>query len=620
MSRILSAPPAAGQVSPRTPHPLTPPSIRPGCTGARTLADIKAKAKLAREKRAAAAAAAADTTARGAASGPGSAGGASTPSPARSLSEEFSPASSRSQSVSPVKISSVSPAPENTGVLSQTALHSGATGRTDFPQNLITNQVFSKENRSLMGSQTTQCASYTLLKDNHIPFSGGGMQLSPSNTLAHNQRTQEAHLSGTMASKPHSLIPSNNPLVTQLLQGKEVPLDRILPKPFAKIEVHSVTTPAQDQGTLSISTNRISREQPEDTEDSTRSRPHASSGQPMMSGRSGIIVDKNTQEQILHVLRHRSQQSQISMSVPQPSHLEPYQLGYPETCNNQPRFHLGLFGRKRVAKPAMTGHYLLNISTYGRGSESNKRPHLANLKRENVEGEEKEGVELSRGPQASSGHSNPSGVKVEQQGYLITRPDGAPRDQHCPKIKLESQSLGCSSSTGEGGTSTGTKETSPRPHLDVYSSKQGISGPYQLSDCHPHMTSLQSQKSHDGKEAMMGTFYGGTISMSVPQSIGNSVANTGSSPTVTCSSESASGGMMSFSVTVTAIPAGHLLDQSRGETSPEQSFIEASAMEDVQSKCYCRLKAMIMCKGCGAFCHDDCIGPSKLCVSCLVVR
>lgn len=44
------------------------------------------------------------------------------------------------------------------------------------------------------------------------------------------------------------------------------------------------------------------------------------------------------------------------------------------------------------------------------------------------------------------------------------------------------------------------------------------------------------------------------------------------------------------------------------------------AAEEVALKCSCRLKAMIMCQGCGAFCHDDCIGPSKLCVSCLVVR
>ncbi|XP_066272110.1 putative Polycomb group protein ASXL2 isoform X2 [Branchiostoma lanceolatum] len=36
------------------------------------------------------------------------------------------------------------------------------------------------------------------------------------------------------------------------------------------------------------------------------------------------------------------------------------------------------------------------------------------------------------------------------------------------------------------------------------------------------------------------------------------------------------------------------------------------------SKCSCRLKAMVMCKSCGAFCHDDCIGPSRLCVTCLI--
>lgn len=50
-----------------------------------------------------------------------------------------------------------------------------------------------------------------------------------------------------------------------------------------------------------------------------------------------------------------------------------------------------------------------------------------------------------------------------------------------------------------------------------------------------------------------------------------------------------------------------------------QAFTDTTA-EEVALKCSCRLKAMIMCQGCGAFCHDDCIGPSKLCVSCLVVR
>ena len=32
----------------------------------------------------------------------------------------------------------------------------------------------------------------------------------------------------------------------------------------------------------------------------------------------------------------------------------------------------------------------------------------------------------------------------------------------------------------------------------------------------------------------------------------------------------------------------------------------------------CDVRAMIICKQCGAFCHNDCIGPSKVCVSCLI--
>lgn len=34
--------------------------------------------------------------------------------------------------------------------------------------------------------------------------------------------------------------------------------------------------------------------------------------------------------------------------------------------------------------------------------------------------------------------------------------------------------------------------------------------------------------------------------------------------------------------------------------------------------CACNLKAMIICNKCGAFCHHDCIGASRLCVNCLI--
>lgn len=43
------------------------------------------------------------------------------------------------------------------------------------------------------------------------------------------------------------------------------------------------------------------------------------------------------------------------------------------------------------------------------------------------------------------------------------------------------------------------------------------------------------------------------------------------------------------------------------------------SIDNVSSNCACSLKAMITCRKCGAFCHDDCIGPSKLCVTCLMI-
>ncbi|CAL1526940.1 unnamed protein product, partial [Lymnaea stagnalis] len=36
------------------------------------------------------------------------------------------------------------------------------------------------------------------------------------------------------------------------------------------------------------------------------------------------------------------------------------------------------------------------------------------------------------------------------------------------------------------------------------------------------------------------------------------------------------------------------------------------------TNCACNHKAMVICKKCGAFCHNDCIGPSRLCVTCLI--
>ncbi|XP_042318325.1 polycomb group protein ASXL1-like [Sceloporus undulatus] len=80
--------------------------------------------------------------------------------------------------------------------------------------------------------------------------------------------------------------------------------------------------------------------------------------------------------------------------------------------------------------------------------------------------------------------------------------------------------------------------------------------------------------------------------------------------------------VFSRSLVGSTMPLGHKANfaASRGISLSAQMFSNSDHMEEISLKCSCSLKAMIMCKGCGAFCHDDCIGPSKLCVLCLVVR
>ena len=49
----------------------------------------------------------------------------------------------------------------------------------------------------------------------------------------------------------------------------------------------------------------------------------------------------------------------------------------------------------------------------------------------------------------------------------------------------------------------------------------------------------------------------------------------------------------------------------------ENGTTPMSTLKDA-SNCICNKKALVMCRKCGAFCHDDCIGLAELCVACLI--
>ena len=58
-------------------------------------------------------------------------------------------------------------------------------------------------------------------------------------------------------------------------------------------------------------------------------------------------------------------------------------------------------------------------------------------------------------------------------------------------------------------------------------------------------------------------------------------------------------------------------------TRKQQLFATLSASltnsRAMNYKCTCECKPLIACKKCGAYCHDDCIGQTKLCGNCLVM-
>ncbi|XP_045137735.1 putative GPI-anchored protein pfl2 isoform X2 [Portunus trituberculatus] len=53
-------------------------------------------------------------------------------------------------------------------------------------------------------------------------------------------------------------------------------------------------------------------------------------------------------------------------------------------------------------------------------------------------------------------------------------------------------------------------------------------------------------------------------------------------------------------------------------TGPGNQNFSSGKNDTNEEGCPCNMKAMIICMKCGAFCHHDCIGPTRLCVACLI--
>ncbi|XP_043531833.1 putative Polycomb group protein ASXL2 isoform X1 [Chiloscyllium plagiosum] len=504
---------------------------------------------------------------------------------------------------------------------------------------------------------------------------------------------------GTMP-KMSSSIPANNPLVTQLLQGKEVPLEQFLPKPLTKAEMKHVyqfpktsldekVKPSPD-GTLVVSVTMASATTV--IQDSGEVPTDLIKGRQSQAVPEQVVgsIDQQRQQELFEQAAKQSstsdkQQSKATdpgctqsetlssrisertlparLSNVQNQTLVPVSLQHDGNHSVFPstgalvgqRSRFGLMGTKSALKPAVSGHYLLNTATYGRGSESWKRAHVQSTDAHvGINGlvETSDDIKEDRAKQMDgsiqvaseainssvSCHPPPALIKADQDSTQMGDNIACPRVDHLSSgyLKVEAPTHEYKH-TGKENTPvltpaqmagiSVTKEfyqglQSNLAHVGASKLMQSHQDPYRISSV---SVGFQQPPQHHQKLPPSGNRASSQFAFKPVQSSSinvPSVSSVNHCSTVTGMSvysqvSNNSGNMVSFSVTVTTLPAGQSISTS---SQSAQTFPEGGSMEDSPSQCYCRLKAMIMCKGCGAFCHDDCIGPSKLCVSCLVVR
>ncbi|XP_067880129.1 putative Polycomb group protein ASXL2 isoform X3 [Heterodontus francisci] len=517
----------------------------------------------------------------------------------------------------------------------------------------------------------------------------------------HSLKTQRT-VCGTMP-KIGSSIPANNPLVTQLLQGKEVPLEQFLPKPLTKVEMKPVyqfsKTSLNDKvktspdGTLVVSVTvgsatTVIHRSGEVTTDLIKGRQSQTIPEQVV----GSINQHKQQEQFDQVSKHsftneelqtrdtdqdctqpemlnRTTQERIQQAIlsnVQSQTLVPAPLQHDVNSSAFPsggasvgqRSRFGLMGTKSALKPAVSGHYLLNTATYGRGSESWKRAHvqsaethvginglaetsekdLKDVRAKQVDGS----IQVTSESINRTVSCHPPSVLIKTEQDCTQVGDGIA----CPRVdNLVSGYLKVEAPTHEY-RHTGKENTPLLPPAQVAGISvtkeffQGIQSnlahggggklmqnqqdPYRISSLSvgfqqptQHQQKLPPYGNRASSQFAFRPVHSSSINVPSVSSVNHCSAVTGMSLYSQVSNNS--GNMVSFSVTVTTLPGGQSINtSSHGQSA--QTFPEGGNMEDSPSKCYCRLKAMIICQRCGAFCHDDCIGPTKLCVSCLVVR
>ncbi|KAB0396472.1 hypothetical protein E2I00_012383 [Balaenoptera physalus] len=378
-----------------------------------------------------------------------------------------------------------------------------------------------------------------------------------------------------------SSVEANNPLVTQLLQGN-LPLEKVLPQPRlgAKLEINRLPLPLQTTSVGKTAPERNVVEMPP-------SSPNPDGKGYLAGALAPLPMRKRENHPKKRVARTGGEHTQVKC--------EPGKLLADADVKGGPCV-------------ISSGMNQLGLSQPLKQEWLNKHPGQSKMAH-SPEVKQQKRLLPSCGFQQNLFHVDKNGgfhpdagTSHRQQFYQMPLAARGPVPTAALLPASAKAPVGCLSSSCELGMKQVSYDQSEmKEQLKAFALKNADFSSYLLSEPQKPFTQLAAQKMQvQQQQQLCGNYptihFGSTsfkrAASAIEKSIG--ILGSGSNPT-------------------TGLPG-------QNAQMPVQNFADSSNADELELKCSCRLKAMIVCKGCGAFCHDDCIGPSKLCVACLVVR
>ncbi|XP_069544581.1 polycomb group protein ASXL1 [Brachyistius frenatus] len=367
------------------------------------------------------------------------------------------------------------------------------------------------------------------------------------------------------AVRPVSSVEANNPLVTQLLQGS-LPLEKVLPShPANRLEISRVPGPRP-----------------------AATRTPGSRGRPEASAQS-----QSQSPDLIHSKCSTGRPVSCLMETPAVAQYQAQQApgAVPVITSLPPSSSRG---KSDLSSPTAVESAVIRESPGPQPSQTSHRT-------------------ITNGP--SPPHADPCPTEVVPTIRINWRAPPPHKQQLSPAVGVKS----------EGGVRLSCQALSKSsPPLHITKKEAGCVDGYLSGGAMEGLLNMEMTLARMAKKEHSRTQYSSGSSSSSPSSslpfqlYGKLPKQGGGGVSYTANVSVMDNGGFSRSVADGVLQLRPRLTSSQAALGL-QAFADSTA-DEVALKCSCRLKAMIMCQGCGAFCHDDCIGPSKLCVSCLVVR